>query len=77
MFDALYRLYEGKRINWKMTLRTQLKNVKIQSSKSIQSYLTMVSHIKEQQEAMGYKIEEAELVMTTLNGLLRSQESFI
>ena len=32
MFDALSRLYEGKNINRKMTLRTQLKNVKMQDS---------------------------------------------
>ena len=30
MFDALSQLYEGKNINRKMTLRTQLKNVKMQ-----------------------------------------------
>jgi hypothetical protein len=29
MMDALSRLFEGKNINRKMTLRTQLKNVKI------------------------------------------------
>ena len=29
MFDALSRLYEGKNINRKMMLRTQLKNVKM------------------------------------------------
>jgi hypothetical protein len=29
MFDALRRLYEGKNINWKMNLRTQLKNTKM------------------------------------------------
>ena len=60
-----------------MTLRTQLKNVKIQSSETIQSYFTSVSQIKEQLEAIGDTIEEAELVMTTLNGLPRSRESFI
>ena len=43
MFDALSRLYEGKNINRKMTLRTQLKNVKMQDSESIQSYFTRVS----------------------------------
>ena len=43
MFDALSRLYEGKNINRKMTLRTQLKNVKMQDLKSIQSYFTRVS----------------------------------
>ena len=29
MFDALMKLFEGKNINRKMTLRNQLKNVKI------------------------------------------------
>jgi hypothetical protein len=29
MFDALSILYEGKKINQKMTLRTQLKSVKM------------------------------------------------
>jgi hypothetical protein len=77
MFDALSRLYEGKNINRKMTLRTQLKNVKMQNSETIQSYFTRVSQIKEQLEAIGDTVEEVELVMTTLNGLPKSWESFI
>jgi len=32
MFDALTCLFEGKNINLKMALRSQLKNVKMQSS---------------------------------------------
>ena len=31
MFDSLTKLFEGKNINWNMTLRNQLKNVKIQN----------------------------------------------
>ena len=53
MFDALSQLYEGKNINRKMTLRTQLKNVKMQDSESIQSYFTRVSQIREPTEAIG------------------------
>ena len=45
MFDALTKLFEGKNINWKMTLRNQLKNVKIQNAETIQSYFTRVSQI--------------------------------
>ena len=60
-----------------MVLRTYLKNVKMQDSKSIQSYFTRVSQIKEQIEAIGDSIEEAELVMTTMNGLPRSWDPFI
>ena len=43
MFDALTNLFEGKNINRKMTLRNQLKNVKIQNAETIQSYFTRVS----------------------------------
>ena len=43
MFDALTKLFEGKNINRKMTLRNQLKNVKIQNEETIQSYFTRVS----------------------------------
>lgn len=77
MFDALSRLYEGKNINRNMTLRTQLKNVKMQDSKSIQSYFTRVAQIREKIEAIGDSVEEVELVMTTMNGLPRSQDPFI
>ena len=46
MFDALTKLFEGKNINRKMTLRNQLKNVKIQNEETIQSYFTRVSRSK-------------------------------
>ena len=75
--DALSRIFEGKNINWKLTLRTQLENVKMQNSETIQSYFTRVSHIKEKLEVIGDSIEEHEIMMTTLNGLPNSWESFI
>ena len=61
MFDSLTKLFEWKNINWKMTLRNQLKNVKIQNAETIDSYFTRVSQIKEQLEAIGNQIEEARL----------------
>ena len=36
MFNALTKMFEGKNINRKMTLRNQLKNVKIHNAKTIQ-----------------------------------------
>ena len=60
-----------------MTLRNKLKNVKIQNAESIQSYFTRFSHIKEQPKEVDKEVENAEIVMTTLNGLPRSWESFI
>ena len=35
MFDALTKLFEGKNINRKMTLRNELKNVKIYNEETI------------------------------------------
>ena len=43
MFDSLTKLFEGKNRNRNMTLRNQLKNVKIQNAETIQSYFTRVS----------------------------------
>ena len=60
-----------------MTLRNQLKNVKIQNTETIQSYFTRVSQIKEQLKGVDEEVENAEIVMTTLNGLPRSWDSFI
>ena len=40
IFYSLTKLFEGKNINWKMTLRKQLYNVKIQNAETIQSYFT-------------------------------------
>jgi hypothetical protein len=43
IFDSLNRLYEGKNINWKMNLRTQLKNTRMHIGESIQEYFSKIS----------------------------------
>ena len=58
VFDALAKLFKEKSINHKMELRNQLKNVKIQNSKTMQSYFTMVAQIKEQLEVVEENVEE-------------------
>jgi hypothetical protein len=77
MFDALTRLYEGKNINRKMNLRTQLKNTRMQKGEMIQEYFSRISEFKEQLEAIGYTIDEDELIMMALNGLTRAWDAFI
>ena len=59
MFDAMTRLYEGKNINNKMTLRNQLKDMNMQIWESIQSYFTRISQIKKKLEAIGDNVEES------------------
>ena len=58
MFDALTNMFEGKNIDKRMTLRNQLKGVKIQKTETIQSYFSRVSQIKEQLEAISDMVEE-------------------
>jgi hypothetical protein len=60
-----------------MTLGSQLKNVKMQNSKTIHSYFLTLNQIKEHIEAIGDSIEGEEMVMTTLNGFPRSWDAFI
>ena len=71
VFNVLTKLFEGKDNNQKMTLRNQLKNVKMPNLEAIQSYFTRVAQIKEQLESV------EDNVMITLNGLPRSWDSFI
>ena len=60
-----------------MTLRNPLKNVNIQNAETIRSYFIRVSQIKEQLEVVDEEVENAEIVITTLNGLPRAWDSFI
>ena len=48
-----------------------------QKSNTMQSYFTRVAQIKDRLEAIGDMVEEAKVVMTTLNGLSRDWEAFI
>ena len=43
MFDALSRMFEGRKINRKMNLRAQLKSIKMSHGESIQDYFSRVS----------------------------------
>ena len=63
MFDSLTKLFEGKNIHQNMTLRNQLKNVKIQNA--------------EQLEPVEEEVENAEVVIATLNGLPGSWDTFM
>ena len=77
MFDSLLGLFEGRKINRKMTMMNQIKIVRSQNSETMQSYFTRVVQIKDHQESIDDMVEEVDILMTTLNGLPRDWESFI
>jgi hypothetical protein len=68
MYESLSRLSERKDISHNLSLRNQLRNVKMENSESVTSYLMRVSHIIDQLATIGDVISEKELVTTTLNG---------
>ena len=49
----------------------------MRKGESIHEYFTSISQFKEQLEAIEDKIDEIELLMTTLNGITRPWDSFI
>jgi hypothetical protein len=49
----------------------------MQKGEIIQDYFSRVSQVKEQLEEIGDNLDEDELMMTTLNGLIRPWDSFI
>jgi hypothetical protein len=77
IFDSLTIMYEGNNINQNMNLRTQLNNTNMQKGEIAQDYFSRVTQFKEQLEQIGDKLDEYELIMTTLNGLKRPWDTFI
>jgi hypothetical protein len=60
-----------------MSLRTQLKNTKMQKGETAHDYFSRVSQFKEKIEAIGDNLDEHEIIMIDLNGLTRPWDSFI
>jgi hypothetical protein len=58
MYEALNKLYERKDISRNLTLRSQLRNMKMDNSESVTSYLMRVSRIRDQLAAIGDVISE-------------------
>ena len=77
MFNTLNRQFEHNSINVSLTLRNQSSNMKMAKSESIASYFMRITELRDKLRTSGGHIEDKELVMTTLNGLPPSWESFI
>ena len=77
MLKTLRRLFEHNSINVTLTLRNQLSNMKMTKSESISSYFMRITKLRDKLRSNVELIEDKELVMTMLNGLPPSWESFI
>ena len=77
MFKTLTKLFEHSTINVTLTLRNQLSNMKMMKYINIASYFMRITELWNKLKSSGDNLEENDLVMTTLNGLPPSWESFI
>ena len=77
MFKTLKKLFEHGSINVTLTLRNQLLNMKMTKFENIASYFMRITELRDKLKSDGDNLEEKDLVMTTLNGLPPSWESFI
>ena len=77
MFKILKKLFKHSSINVTLTLRNQLSNMKMAKSENIASYFMRIIELQEKLNSSGDNLEENGIVMTTLNGLPPSWESFI
>ena len=77
MFKNLKNLFEHSSINVTLTLSNQLLNMKMTKSENIASYFMRIIELQDKLNSSGDNLEENDLIMTTLNGLPPSWESFI
>ena len=77
MFKTLKKLFEHSSINVTLTLRNKLSNMKMTKFENIASYFMRITELQDKLKFSGDNLEENDLVMTTLNGLPPSWESFI
>ena len=77
MFKTLKKLFEQSNINVTLTLRNKLLNIKMTKSETIASYFLRITELRDKLKCSGENLEKKDLIMTTLNGLTPSWESFI
>jgi hypothetical protein len=77
MYDALKKLFESNNTNRALSLRHQLRNLKMTKPDTVATFFMKISEIKDQLGAIGEIISDRELVMITINGLPSHWEPFI
>ena len=77
MFDALKKLFERDSTIRSIALRTQLHTIKMTRSKSVASYFTRVTELRDQLGDIGETIYDKDLSIHILRGFPNSWESFV
>jgi hypothetical protein len=76
MYDALTNLFSVKNIGQVMSLKNELRDMKMNDDDNITSYLVRISQLRDQLQAIEEIISEKELVNIVLNGLPKAWDAF-
>jgi hypothetical protein len=71
MYDALTNLFSVRNIGQVMSLKNELREMKMNDEDNITSYFVRISQFRDQLQAIEEIISEKELVNIVLNGLPR------
>jgi hypothetical protein len=76
MYDALANLFSVRNIGQIMSLKNELRNMKMNDDDIITSYFVRISQLRDQLQAIEEIISEKELVNIVLNGLPKTWDAF-
>jgi hypothetical protein len=76
MYDALTNLFSVRNIGQVMSLKNELRDMKMNDDDSITSYFVRISQLRYQLQAIEEIISEKELVNIVLNGLPKTWDAF-
>jgi hypothetical protein len=76
MYDALTNLFSVRDIGQVMSLKNELRDMKMNDDDSITSYFVRISQLRDQLQAIEEIISEKELVNIVLNGLPKTWDPF-
>jgi hypothetical protein len=77
MWEALVKLYQSENQSTNLLLRENPRSTKMDKGDSVFTYLKMFTHIRDELAVVGEKLDEIELVRTTLNGFTKQWEVFV
>jgi hypothetical protein len=76
MYDALTNLFSVRNIGQVMSLKNELRDMKMNDDDNITSYFVRISQLRDQLQAIEEIISEKELVNIILNGLPKTWDVF-
>jgi putative lipoic acid-binding regulatory protein len=77
MYDSLTNLFSVRKIGQVMSLKNELRDMKMNDDDNITSYFVRISQLRDQLQLIEEIISEKELVNIVLNGLPKTWDAFV